>query len=346
MHNLMPQNKSKKFSVLVAIFVLFAGVIFGGFLVLKSKSGSASISQQIGYLLNVNGNNSGSENDSDTDNDGLKNWEEKIYGTDPDNPDTDSDGYLDGEEVASGYDPAKKAPNDELLGGNAQNPRPLPKNLTRVLSQKISKAIIEGKIKPIDKNGNPLASQELEQQTGLDETLAEAARSQLPEFSLSQISDNEIKISDKSGRAETLGYLEALGKALPKLPAKEKTEMEFFINAMENNDSQRLDQYRKIYLQGSQALKKEVTAPKDLTTFHKGLISVFLAMANIYEAIKNRKSTNPFWPDCTPTLTTILPGIIRCGTGVKSSMRKKRPPPERKSTCILKEMKKNFTTGP
>jgi hypothetical protein len=42
----------------------------------------------------------------DTDSDGLWDYEEiVIYGTDPLNPDTDGDGYLDGEEVASWYDP-------------------------------------------------------------------------------------------------------------------------------------------------------------------------------------------------------------------------------------------------
>ena len=46
-----------------------------------------------------------SQPDADPDNDGLKNWEEDTYRTDPRNPDTDGDGYLDGEETASGYDP-------------------------------------------------------------------------------------------------------------------------------------------------------------------------------------------------------------------------------------------------
>jgi hypothetical protein len=50
----------------------------------------------------------------DTDQDGLSNEEEKLYGTNPNNPDTDGDGYSDGAEVKSGYDPLKKAPGDKL----------------------------------------------------------------------------------------------------------------------------------------------------------------------------------------------------------------------------------------
>ena len=41
----------------------------------------------------------------DTDNDGLRDWEETLYGTDPDVADTDGDGVGDGTEVRSGRDP-------------------------------------------------------------------------------------------------------------------------------------------------------------------------------------------------------------------------------------------------
>ncbi|MEA2064718.1 MAG: hypothetical protein U9O66_00255 [Patescibacteria group bacterium] len=45
-------------------------------------------------------------NNRDTDNDGLDDYYEvRIYKTDPLNPDTDGDGYSDGEEVKAGYNP-------------------------------------------------------------------------------------------------------------------------------------------------------------------------------------------------------------------------------------------------
>lgn len=50
----------------------------------------------------------------DSDQDGLSDEEEKMYGTNPNNPDTDGDGYSDGVEVRSGYDPLKAAPGDKL----------------------------------------------------------------------------------------------------------------------------------------------------------------------------------------------------------------------------------------
>ncbi len=50
----------------------------------------------------------------DSDNDGLKDWEEKLWKTDSHNSDTDHDGTPDGEEVKKGRDPAIAGPNDTL----------------------------------------------------------------------------------------------------------------------------------------------------------------------------------------------------------------------------------------
>ncbi|MEK7541563.1 MAG: hypothetical protein AAB533_01815, partial [Patescibacteria group bacterium] len=43
----------------------------------------------------------------DQDADGLKDWEEGIFRTDPQNPDTDADGTPDGEEIKQNRDPLK-----------------------------------------------------------------------------------------------------------------------------------------------------------------------------------------------------------------------------------------------
>lgn len=56
--------------------------------------------------------------DSDTDNDGLKDWEESLIGSDPQNPDTDNDGTSDGDEVAVGRNPIKKGPDDKSESQN------------------------------------------------------------------------------------------------------------------------------------------------------------------------------------------------------------------------------------
>ncbi len=51
---------------------------------------------------------------TDSDSDGLQDWEEALWKTDPHNPDSDGDGTKDGEEVKTGRDPAKKGPDDKV----------------------------------------------------------------------------------------------------------------------------------------------------------------------------------------------------------------------------------------
>ncbi len=51
----------------------------------------------------------------DADTDGLTDWLEEFYRTDPQNSDTDSDGTKDGEEVSLDRDPTIAGPNDPLI---------------------------------------------------------------------------------------------------------------------------------------------------------------------------------------------------------------------------------------
>lgn len=50
----------------------------------------------------------------DQDGDGLADWEETLWNTNPTNPDTDEDGTSDGDEVETGRDPTTPGPDDAL----------------------------------------------------------------------------------------------------------------------------------------------------------------------------------------------------------------------------------------
>ena len=66
----------------------------------------------------------------DSDHDGLPDWEEALYGTDPHNPDTDGDGTSDGKEVAEGRNPLVKGPNDYIAQKNNTATSSLKEKLT------------------------------------------------------------------------------------------------------------------------------------------------------------------------------------------------------------------------
>lgn len=86
----------------------------------------------------------------DSDNDGLKDWEENIYGTNFKNADTDNDGTTDGEEIKLSRNPLKNGPDDkfslDLSPTNDQNRTTAISNafintaLTRVIAEGLSGA--------------------------------------------------------------------------------------------------------------------------------------------------------------------------------------------------------------
>ena len=92
--------------IILAVVLIIGGVIF----VLKYSSRESLL----GIKFGSKNSKISEENFKDSDNDGLRDWEEELFGTDPLNPDTDGDGYLDGEEVNSGHNPLVKAPGDNL----------------------------------------------------------------------------------------------------------------------------------------------------------------------------------------------------------------------------------------
>lgn len=88
----------------------------------------------------------------DDDNDGLKNWEEALWRTDPKNPDSDGDGTPDGKEILAGRDPAKKGPNDRLdqkiAADLRANAPPVKDNLTFKLADSLFQSGVMGEIGP------------------------------------------------------------------------------------------------------------------------------------------------------------------------------------------------------
>ena len=130
----------------------------------------------------------------DSDCDGLTNAEEKLYGTDPNNPDTDGDGYSDGIEVASGYDPLKAAPNDKLSTStvaSADSSRTPTENtsLTDTFSQDLQTYLSSKGTTTISNNDiNDFISQDLAAKVGTPVT----------EDTLPAVDSSQIKVLDQS----------------------------------------------------------------------------------------------------------------------------------------------------
>jgi hypothetical protein len=106
MKNFLPKNIT-----LIGSLVLAVLIITGGLLLSRLGFFSKEIEPIVG-TLSVTGRPSFSVDDSD--NDGLLDWEEALWSTDPTNSDTDGDGTPDGEEIETKRDPLIAGPNDAL----------------------------------------------------------------------------------------------------------------------------------------------------------------------------------------------------------------------------------------
>ena len=293
-----PRKLSKKLNIIVVIFVLLIGISIGGYLVLESRIGDASISEQLSKILEKNQEPiigcqpNPNDKNKDSDNDGLMDWQETIWKTDPCKPDSDSDGYLDGEEVTSGYNPIKPAPNDELPGQDQTNPRALPNNITQALAQELSKQITEGKMGSISDASDPLAINTSNRV--VNAAIQEVMNKAIQEFSLPNIPDEEIIISSDNSIIAIENYAKRVVNVIDywaKTTSIDQnrlyeTENELFYYAIQNNDFTEFHKYIKFYKEVSKNIK-QISVPSDLKEIHKEQIGIFIILSNIYQAIEN-----------------------------------------------------------
>jgi len=293
-----PRKLSKKLNIIVVILVLLIGISIGGYLVLESRTGNASISEQLSQILEKNKEPiigcqpNPNDKNKDSDNDGLMDWQETIWKTDSCKPDSDGDGYFDGEEVISGYNPIKPAPNDELPGQDQINPRALPNNITQALAQELSKQITEGKMGLISDASDPLAINTSNR--AVDAAIQEVISKAIQEFSLPNIPDEEIIISSDNSIIAIEKYAQKIVNAIDywvKATSVDQNKLyeaenEIFYYAIKNNDFAEFHKYIKLYKELSKSIK-QIPVPSDLKEIHKEQIGIFTILANIYQAIEN-----------------------------------------------------------
>lgn len=105
---------SKRFSLSLGALVIVALGIYS--ITLFGNTGSAKeITSSVPAKITVAENPLLAEAaEQDSDHDGLKDWEERLWKTDPNKTDTDGDGTNDGDEVKANRDPLVKGPKDSI----------------------------------------------------------------------------------------------------------------------------------------------------------------------------------------------------------------------------------------
>jgi len=286
-----PRKNSQKINKVAAFLLLVLGIIIGGYLVLESQNSQATSLEKIVQEIN----NQASINDQDHD--GLADWEESLYQSNPTNPDTDGDGYLDGEEVVAGYDPTKPAPDDKLNksatteNNNPQPIRPEPGNLTQILSYILANQLKFDPPLPLT-NVQDVGSLEQTLEKTMDEKVVEALQKAsasfltefIPPFQKEQF---EFKTTNDNNLAAIRSYAEQAANKIGALESCQdinnfKDDAEIIQESIETKNFTQANCRANTYLQAYQETLT-IPVPLDWLDIHKKFLSVYWTMYKVYQ---------------------------------------------------------------
>jgi len=212
--------------------------------------------------------------EADTDLDGLKDWEESLIGTNPQNRDTDGDGTTDGEEVVQNRDPRKAGPNDKA----SIEQTPLTTNTDQVedntLTAQVSKNFFAQYL--LAKKGG----QEVTPEMALD--IAQSVMQNIPvESNAKQYEIKDIVVIPETLASQT-AYIEAFIRILKANPPKSsENELEIVTKAIESQKITDIKKLDPIILSYKNILRDtlKLPVPKNLVPEHMIYIN---AVSSVY----------------------------------------------------------------
>jgi hypothetical protein len=168
--------------------------------------------------------------DIDSDGDGLMDWEERLWGTDPYNPDTDGDGTSDGDEVRLGRHPLIPGPNDlisDLSLSKSPSIRSLAQDARLNLSSAFGRSIFSTFLST--KKGNDIVDE------------AEALRILLAEKlpPSRAFTEEDLTISVLSNKEVYKNYANSVATILLS-QAEAESELAIFATAVEKNNKEEI----------------------------------------------------------------------------------------------------------
>ena len=211
----------------------------------------------------------------DSDSDGLPDWEEALYGTDPNNAHSVNPNQTDREAVAQGlvktsFATATSTPVDgKSLGSIEAGPT--------TLTDQFAKTLFGQYLKTRGNSQRPPSSEEIARfvEEGVKEL--KAGQSVQNTFNLGQVH------VVGSGPDALLAYASDAEKAMAQSNiADEKTELDYFSDAVNNNDARAVTHvanYARAYGQMGKALM-QINVPKEVASSHLALANALMHLSD------------------------------------------------------------------
>lgn len=209
----------------------------------------------------------------DSDTDGLKDWEEALWKTDPNNPDSDGDGTPDGEEVRAGRDPAKPGPDDKI--NTAINKKKGPPANSLNATDKLARDLFSNFVVLYESGNLNDKNKKILLDTLTKKSLVKIKRSKYTALDMQTVPNNNKTLQN---------YSVALGNILSK---KEGGGNEFMIlqKALKENSEKELDKLKALadkYNEIANELLK-IKVPEDLANENTALVN---SLNNIAEDVR------------------------------------------------------------
>jgi Bacterial TSP3 repeat len=209
----------------------------------------------------------------DSDSDGLPDWEEVLWKTDPNVPDTDGDGTSDGEEVRTNHDPVKKGPDDALTENAI-----ISKNIESLTAtQKMSRDILTAYIKLKGQGGNVEDPPSLQEVITNNQVNITAAQYSPAEFKA--VNDSPIIIQE---------YAKAITEIVDLyMKVGQQSELQTLQTSLEKEDQTAVGQLKTRSTNYKEAVKAllALSVPKSALLLHSDFTNTLSLMAEIVNAM-------------------------------------------------------------
>jgi hypothetical protein len=271
----------------VIVSVLFACMLIGGVYFLKKdkvqkEENILLASPSIEAVNDATNKLSDNVAEIDSDHDGLKDWEETLWGTDPKNPDTDGDGTPDGEEVSLGRNPTVRGPKDSLKATSSipgvGSTTPVNLTPTDIVARDFFSKYLEAK----------QGGKEIDEKT--QEQIIASVISRPDLIATAKVyTKNDLSVQDKNDDATLRNYGNSMGLIFKNTATWKESEITIMQDALNRNDEKRLNDL-DANIKGYQSLLDQslkVTVPSKAVEVHLRYINAYSKIVMSLKAMKD-----------------------------------------------------------